>query len=210
MNIHGVIHIGAHYGDEYEKFRGVGVTDFLMFEPHPDNFAKLKDHIKNADVGGINVTLENVALGHREEEKTMYVETANKSMSCSLMKPLKHLELYPHITFDSTIKVNQISLDDYFDNSDLDIKKFNMINIDVQGYELEVFKGSLDTLYHIDYIMTEVNLDELYEGCPMMSDLDEFLGNIWGFERVDQRIVGNNTWGDALYIKKDFGYENKE
>ena len=46
MDIHGVIHIGAHYGDEYEKFRSVGVTDFLMFEPHPDNRMILLLHWK--------------------------------------------------------------------------------------------------------------------------------------------------------------------
>ena len=134
----------------------------------------------------------------------MYVETVNKGMSCSLLKPMKHLELYPHITFDSTIEVNQTSLDQYFEESDLSIDDFNMINIDVQGYELEVFKGSLESLNNIEYIMTEVNLDELYEGCPLMQDLDEFLGNIWGFKRVAQRIVGNNTWGDALYVKEEY------
>ena len=86
----------------------------------------------------------------------------------------------------------------------MSIDDFNMINIDVQGYELEVFKGSLESLNNIEYIMTEVNLDELYEGCPLMQDLDEFLGNIWGFKRVAQRIVGNNTWGDALYVKEEY------
>ena len=132
----------------------------------------------------------------------MYVETVNKGMSCSLLKPVNHLELYPQITFDSTIEVNQTSLDSYFEENDIDIIKFNMINIDVQGYELEVFKGAINSLTMIDYVMTEVNLDELYEGCPMMEDLDEFLGDLFGFKRVAQRIVGNNTWGDALYIKE--------
>ena len=205
MNIRGVIHIGAHYGDEYEKFCGVGVRNFLMFEPHPDNFRKLKEHIDGVDTSELNVVLENVALGYRKKEDCMmYVETVNKGMSCSLLKPMKHLELYPHITFDSTIEVNQTSLDQYFEESDLSIDDFNMINIDVQGYELEVFKGSLESLNNIEYIMTEVNLDELYEGCPLMQDLDEFLGNIWGFKRVAQRIVGNNTWGDALYVKEEY------
>ncbi|MBC8442878.1 MAG: FkbM family methyltransferase [Proteobacteria bacterium] len=198
MKIHGVIHIGAHYGDEYEKFCGVGVTDFLMFEPNPDSFSKLKEHVGDKD----NVTLENIALGHvKKEDCMMYVETANKGMSCSLMKPMKHLEMYPNITFDSTIKVNQTSLDRYFDENEINISKYNMINIDVQGYEVEVFKGAISSLHEIDYIMTEVNLDELYEGCPLMENLDEFLGDLFGFKRVAERIVGNNTWGDALYIR---------
>jgi FkbM family methyltransferase len=200
MNINGVIHIGAHYGDEYERFCGVGVTDFLMFEPNPDSFNILKGHVGDKD----NVTLENIALGHiKKDACKMYVETANKGMSCSLMKPMKHLEMYPNITFDSTIEVNQTSLDRYFDETDMDIGKYNMINIDVQGYELEVFKGAISSLQNIDYIMTEVNLDELYEGCPLMEHLDEFLGDLFGFKRVAEKIVGNKTWGDALYIKEN-------
>lgn len=203
MNICGVIHIGAHYGDEYDKFKNVGAKNFLFFEPNPDSFDKLKNHIEGCDTDGISVIMENVALGHRDEEnKTMYVETVNKGMSCSLLKPKKHVELYPNITFDSTIKVKQTFLDKYFDESDLDILNYNMINIDVQGYELEVFKGAMGSLTNIDYVMTEVNLDELYEGCPMLDELDEFLGNIYGFERVEQRIV-HDSWGDALYIRKE-------
>ena len=203
MNINGVIHIGAHYGDEYEKFRSVGVSDFLLFEPNPTTFEKLKEYTGKFESDDSNIILENIALGHKKKENcTMYVETVNKGMSCSLLKPVKHLELYPQITFDSTIEVNQTSLDSYFEENDIDISKFNMINIDVQGYELEVFKGAINSLTTIDYVMTEVNLAELYEGCPMMKDLDEFLGDLFGFERVAERIVGNNTWGDALYIKE--------
>ena len=201
MDIRGVIHIGAHYGDEYEKFRSLGVKNFLFFEPNPTTFKKLEEHIASCDTEGVNITMVNVALGHRDiEDATMYVETANKGMSCSLMKPKKHVDLYPNITFDSTIEVQQTFLDKYFYESDLDISDFNMINIDVQGYELEVFKGAVGVLSDIDYVMTEVNLDELYEGCPMLGDLDEFLGNIYCFERVAQRII-HDAWGDALYVK---------
>ena len=201
MNINGVIHIGAHYGDEYEKFCGVGVNSFLMFEPHPDSFNKLKEYVGDKD----NVILENIALGHTKKEGCkFYIETVNNGMSCSLMKPKKHLDMYPNITFDSTIEINQTSLDIYFDENNIDVLEYNMINIDVQGYELEVFKGAISSLQNIDYIMTEVNLDELYEGCPMMEDLDEFLGDLFGFKRVEERIVGNKTWGDALYIKEKY------
>ena len=44
MDIRGVIHIGAHYGDEYEKFRSLGVKNFLFFEPNPTTFKKLEEH----------------------------------------------------------------------------------------------------------------------------------------------------------------------
>jgi hypothetical protein len=86
------------------------------------------------------------------------------------------------------------------DNISFDREYFNMINIDVQGYELEVFKGGVNTLETVDYIMTEVNRAEVYENCPLIEELDDFL-NKFNFTRVETTWDGV-TWGDALYIKK--------
>ena len=77
---------------------------------------------------------------------------------------------------------------------------FNFINIDVQGYELEVFKGGKKVLESIDYILSEVNNAEVYENCVNVSELDVFLRE-FGFERVEPNWEGG-TWGDAFYIKK--------
>ena len=94
-------------------------------------------------------------------------------------------------------------LDKYVDENSLDISGFNFINIDVQGYELEVFKGAANTLNHIDYICTEVNTVELYENCAKMNELDEFLGDLYGFERVLTRLTDSQkSHGDALYVKQ--------
>ena len=75
-----------------------------------------------------------------------------------------------------------------------------MINIDVQGYELEVFKGGEKTLNSIDYIITEVNRDVVYQQNAFVEDIDLFLGK-YGFIRCETSWDGN-TWGDALYIKQ--------
>ena len=49
--------------------------------------------------------------------------------------------------------------------------------IDVQGYELEVLKGSRETITNISGILTEVNRDELYSNCDRVEQLDDFLKN---------------------------------
>lgn len=209
LKINGVIHIGAHHGQELERFINLGVKNFIFFEALPENYEKLLETIDNCKSASddISIIAENYALGHRDAEKTMYVETVNQGMSCSLLKPKMHLELYPNITFDSEVKVNQTFLDKYVLENNIDIEKYNFINIDVQGYELEVFKGAASTLMDIDYIYTEVNTAEIYEGCTKMEDLDEFLGDIYNYQRVETRLVGGKgagTWGDALYIKEEF------
>jgi len=104
------------------------------------------------------------------------------------------LKQYPYIQFNNKEIVSMITLDSYKPSSN-----YNFINIDVQGYELEVFKGSTNTLTNIDYIMTEVNNDEVYENCAKIWEIDNFL-NKFGFQRVEVNWCGG-TWGDAFYIK---------
>jgi hypothetical protein len=78
-------------------------------------------------------------------------------------------------------------------------KKFNFINIDVQGYELEVFKGAKNYLNEINYIIAEVNKDYVYENCALVNEIDDFLSQ-FNFKRTETSWDGV-TWGDAFYIK---------
>ena len=202
LKIKGAYHIGAHHRQEFESYKTWCINNIIFFEAYGPNYLKLREFIDSQDTENMNIHMENIALGHRDGEHPLYVETENKSMSCSLLKPKVHLDLYPKITFDEEVNVKQTFLDKFVIEKNVDTSKFNFINIDVQGYELEVFKGAAHTLNDIDYIYTEVNNDELYENCVQMSELDEFLGDLWGFERIETKLVGNQKWGDALYVKR--------
>lgn len=191
MNIKGIIHIGGHYGQEYDLYRVLNVP-VIFFEPLSNNYRILKDKVKNND----NVQTFQCALGNENKKILMNVETANNSQSSSILKPKKHLEQYPHITFDHTEEVHMFRLDDI----EIEKENYNFLNIDVQGYELEVLKGSVDILKNIDYIISEVNRDEVYENCAKVEELDQFL-NQFNFERNETNWMGG-IWGDAFYIKK--------
>jgi len=186
LDIKGVIHIGAHYGEEYEYYKELGIKNFLFFEPIPECFEITKKNVK-----GIVI---NKALGNYTGKAKMYIAN-NKGISSSLLEPYLHKTQYPGIIFDKIIEVNVVKLDDILENEE----KYNFISIDVQGYELEVFKGSVKTLENIDYIMTEVNRDELYKNCVQINELDNFLKQ-YNFKRVEVYWIGK-TWGDAFYIK---------
>jgi len=184
LNIKGIIHIGAHYGQEYEFYKKLGVKDLLFFEPIPECYEITKKNVK-----GIVI---NKALGNFNGKAKMYI-ASNKGVSSSLLKPYLHKVQYPKITFDKTIEVDVARLDDILE----DAERYNFISIDVQGYELEVFKGSIKTLKNIDYIMAEVNRGELYENCVQVDELDKYLKD---FMRFETNWIGK-TWGDAFYIR---------
>lgn len=191
LDIRGVIHIGAHHGQEYSVYEHLEVKNMMFFEPVVANYEKLMEILPKEKW----IQAFNIALGSVKGEKDMYIETANKGMSCSLLEPVGHLKQYPHITFDE----KQTVLVDRLDDIEFDHSLFNMINIDVQGYELEVFKGSKETLKSINIIYTEVNFSEVYKGCCQVDELDSFLKK-FGFIRI-YTDAKPKTWGDALYLK---------
>jgi FkbM family methyltransferase len=191
MKINGVLHIGAHHGQEHSRYKDNNVSKIVYFEPLKSNFEVLKSRINDDSI------LHNIALGSENKEVEMFVETANNGQSSSILEPGLHLSQYPHITFDSKEVVNMKRLDDVIDNTN---KDYNFICIDVQGYELEVFKGSTKTLENIDYIVTEINNDEVYKNCTKIGELSEFLGK-YGFVLVEEDWCGH-TWGDGLFVKQ--------
>lgn len=189
LMIRGVIHVGAHEGQEYNLYRYFGIPNLLFYEPLKENFEKLKANV------GPEVDIRNKALGNKNGIVEMHLE--DRGLSSSILIPEFHLEQYPQIVFNRVETVDIARLDDeVFDNS-----KFNFMNIDVQGYELEVLKGAAETLKNIDLLITEINRVEMYKDCALVEDLDAFL-TPYGFKRVvTYWQLDGETWGDALYIK---------
>ena len=48
-------------------------------------------------------------------------------------------------------------------------------------------------------MIVEVNRDEVYENCPMIEDIDNFLKD-FDFVRVAE-VWQSKSWGDALYAR---------
>lgn len=197
LKIKGILHIGGHYGQEMHLYEAQGIKNVVFFEPVANNFKVLKEKIGNKAI------LVKTALGSSIGKTTMFVETTNNGQSCSVLEPDIHLKQYPHIAFDKKEEVDLNTLDNFLkERPDIDAANYNMINIDVQGYELEVFKGAAETLKHIDYIKSEINNDEVYKNCAKVWELDAFL-KPYGFKRVESDFDGG-SWGDALYVKRKF------
>lgn len=191
LRITGAIHVGAHFGQEHHDYKAAGIRQVLFIEPCSKAFKVLQETFGNTP----GVTLFNSACGEDFAIADMYVEQANQGMSNSLLKPDKHLTQYPSIQFTATEEVEVRPLDEITSHL---ATRGNLLVMDVQGFELEVLKGATQTLKQIDYIYTEVNRDEVYEGCARVEQLDDYLID---FTRVETNW-GGGTWGDAWYIRK--------
>ena len=198
IKIKGVIHIGLHNGDEISRYILWGAKNILGFEPNEKIFTKLlKKKIFNY-LPWVNLDLENIAISNKTGVSDFCV-TSN-DQSSSLLKLKKHLKIYPHITEAYSVKVKTDTLNNIFSNK-YKIDRYNFINMDIQGAELLALKGSTEILDKIDIINTELNFDELYEGCGLAHEIDKFL-EFYNFKRVETDLRFHHSWGDGLYIKK--------
>jgi FkbM family methyltransferase len=190
--ITGIIQVGAHIGNEIPTLKKL-TNNILMFEPQKDVYQKLLKNIGDDK----HITAENCALGSTPGSLKMYKEYANSGQSSSLLPPSLHTIQYPGIVFNDFEEVEIKTLDSYLENNN---KSYNLMTLDVQGYELEVLKGASKTLNQIDYILCEVNRAELYKGCPMYTEIESYLSN-YGFKCEAINWEGY-TWGDAFYVKQ--------
>jgi len=192
MNINGAIHVGAHHGEEVPVYINNGIINIVLFEPLEENFTIIENSVCNYNA---NIIGHQVALGNENKIVDMYL-SSNQLESSSILKPKKHLDLYPDITFDRSEKVEMKKIDDY------NFTDYNFLNIDVQGYELEVLKGAEKTLQNIDYVYCEVNRGEVYENNAYIEDIDEYLSK-FSFKRTETNWWMDQDWGDAFYIKEN-------
>lgn len=187
MKIAGIVHVGAHYGDEIPEYLLSNVKNIICFEPLKRNLDILNK--KASDF----VKVFPFALGNEEKNVVMYI-SSNKAKSSSVLKPKKHLIRHPRTKFIDTEEVSMKKLISFKDK----IRGCNYLCLDVQGYEYEVLLGGEDLIKQFDYMYIEVNRDETYENNHLITDIDILLFK-YHFLRVETNWEGD-IWGNALYI----------
>ena len=200
IKITGAIHVGAFLGEELSQYRGLGLTNTILFEPQK----KLFDIVSFKCI--VKEKAFNVALGSKEDVVGMFISDREGGVSngagasSSILAPKKHLTEHPEVTFPSKESINVKRFDKFAEENQLDVSEHNLLNVDVQGYELEVLKGMGDKLNNIQLVIAEVNRDEVYEDCPMIEEIDSYLEG-FGFKRLAVEWQ-SESWGDALYVKR--------
>ena len=190
MQSNGIAHIGAHMGQEiHEYVKYFKSAEIHLFEPQKDIFLELKNKFNN-------IYFYNIALGNEVGDVILH-NANNEGQSSSILEPKVHLDIHPKVKFLSSEKIKISTFDKH------DLKIVNFLNIDTQGFELEVLKGSENSLINnIDYIICEVNKEEVYKNCPLITEIDTYLSR-FGFIRTDTHYWQDKyPWGDAFYIQK--------
>jgi len=187
-----VADVGAFDADSTIYFaKRLPHNPIIGFEPNPIPFERA---IRNAE-GYPNVTIENIGFSEQAEELDFYV--TDNLVSSSLYRSTDESEF----RFEKTIKVNVITLDQFFENHE----NILLLKLDVQGAELKILKGATKTLKKTRLVLTEVIISDFYEGGCLYFEVDSYMRGA-GFE-IHSIICDYNNEGskyfDILYVNKN-------
>lgn len=193
----GVIHVGGHQAQEYDEYKAAGLDNQIWIEGNPQFHYQIVSKIGNDE----NVLIFNELIYDTEKEVEFGI--ANNGASSSILPLKKHKEYYPNVRYDGYLTKKCKRLDNLMNEKQVDLSLYNGLVMDVQGVELNVIKSFGDYIKGLEFIQSEVNVEELYEGCCLIEELDSYLLG-YGFERIITKMWDNGSvgWGDALYIKK--------
>ena len=188
ISIQGVLHVGAHEGEENAAYlsQGVHQDNIYWIEAHPSLCYKLAERLPN---------VIQAVVSDKYEQATFNV--TNNFQSSSILNLRDHLVAHPNVYVTDQLRMSTTTLDSIVRSNSI---RANFLNMDIQGAELKCLQGFGDTISMIDYVYTEVNTKELYSGCALLQDIDTWLGSR-GFERKAISMTPYG-WGDAFYIRR--------
>ncbi len=190
----GVLHIGAHQGNEIGVYEQIGAKRVAFFEANPKLASQLRERFSDNPA----VTVVERAISASEGRATFNV--ASSDQSSSLLEFEEHLQMYPSILPTEQIDVRTSTLDDCMAEVGLVPAEFNLLAIDIEGAELLALRGAAEALNSIEAIQLEVNYSERFKGCAKIWEIDAFLEPL-GFSRVKTQTPFHPDWGDALYVR---------
>jgi len=210
ISIKGIIHIGAHEAEEYEAYKEIGVDKQVWVEANP----VLAEGITNRFNGDNNIRVFNEAIYDSENE--MEFKISNNGQSSSLLELGEHRRFFPTVHYVDKIKMTSKRFDTLINEENINVSDYNFLNVDIQGADLNAIMSFGDHIKHMDFIYSEFNTVEVYQGCHLITEMDRYLFN-HGFTRTlthEYQMDGANEtitpiglgripghWGDALYVK---------
>lgn len=195
-----ILDIGCNNGSKslwfFEIFKNPKV---YCFEPEPRAIARFKAKVGRHP----NINLFEIALcdhngeieffqsnGYRNNEDKTWIPEG-WDLSGSIRQPKEHLVVHPWVKFGQKIVVTASTLDTWCDKHG--IEEIDFIWMDVQGAEIDVFRGGKNSLRKTRFIYTEYSNEELYKGQFDLKQLMKYLKDFAVVVRYPADVLLRNT-----------------
>lgn len=193
IKVSGILHVGANYCQEQKEYESITSAENIHWiEANPEIVSDIKKSHPDYNI-------YQALLTDKDNDIVEFYISNNQGLSSSIYEFGKHVINHPTIHFTKSIKLISSCLDTFV-TINLASTRINVLVLDVQGSELLVLRGSYELLKKIDIIFVEVNIDETYKGCGLVSDIDILLHSL-GFKKMYQNIWAGHTYGEAIYLK---------
>lgn len=197
MKVAGILHIGAHLAEEADIYADMDVQ-VLWVDPLIENWSFIDDKLQSDPKYRGQGVLCALVTDKDDEEIDFHI-TNYAGMSSSIFEFGTHPTFSPDTVFVETRRLRTRTIDNIIEHFDPPFGAlFNFLNMDIQGAELKALQGASQLIPQLDYIMCEVNKEEVYKGCAKVWEIDEFLTD---FTRVETSWVGEQGWGDAFFCR---------
>ncbi len=193
------------------------ICDVWGFEPQQDAFARLSEE------GGENETYLPYAIGRGGSER---LHVCKGSGFTSLFEPnpdfIRVMGRWPRqMRVEEVVPITTHRLDDL-----KELPEFDLLKIDVQGGELDVFRNAREKLKNAVAVISEIAMVPLYKGQPLLdSQMSELSAQGFHFHkflflksmavktrassRLKMRAMRNQAIdGDAVFLKRFFALED--
>ena len=193
ITVNGILHIGAHECEElpfYNSILKIPNNKIIWVDGNSSKVREMKTR-------GFTNIYEAVLDEH---EQDIIFNITDNTQASSILKLNHENGFYNNIHIVQGISCRSERLSSFFKRIQKEPHEYNFWNLDIQGSELHVLRGSKELLEKCDAIYTEVNMEHVYTNCGLVTEIDELLSQ-YGFERV-HTMWTDVKWGDALYLKK--------
>ncbi len=170
-----VIDVGANGGQYGEFLREIGYKGYIVsFEPVRSVFNVLEEKCEHDN----KWHCYNLALGDKKEEKAINVYQSTV-FSSFLEANAYSKNIWQSLENVTSEIVNVVKLDDVYAELVGSTGCANcLLKMDTQGYDINVFEGSLGSLEHISALQSELSLIPVYDGMiPVYDVLKRFHNN---------------------------------
>ena len=192
IQIRGVLHIGAHECEErkfYNDILNISNENIIWVD---GNVHKV-ELMKQQGISNIYCCVLD------EVERDVTFNITDNSQASSILTLNHEAGFYRNINIIDSVMCKTERLSSFLNRINKDSYNYNFWNLDIQGSELHVIRGSKELLEKCDAIYTEVNSEQVYKGCGLINEIDTLLAE-YGFKRVETYWT-DVKWGDALYLK---------
>jgi FkbM family methyltransferase len=171
-----IFDIGANVGNYSKELLENTNAKIYSFEPVPDTYRLLKKALSMYNNRSI---VENKGVG--SENKVLPIHYNPKALThASFSEDVKKVS---YVTNKNKMNVEVVTLDSYCKKNL--ITAIDFIKIDVEGFEIEIFKGGLETFQKIQpkFIQIEFNWHQLFRNTSLHS-FAEYLPNYDAYQLI--------------------------